>query len=365
MGTLEAWGWNEEWAKELPDEPVVTVLAVARVTGQDRDRWALQLETGAAVGRITTTAFPGPYPVTGDWVATRPGPSPTDPLSITAVLPRRTAMARRAAGGGRDGAGRGPERSPAAEQVLASNVDVVWIVHGLDTPPNPRRLERYLARAWDSGAVPEIVLTKADLAASPADAVSDVESIAMGVAVHVVSVEEPGSVRALRDRLRPGRTVALVGPSGAGKSTLINALADIELAATGEVREQDRRGRHTTTRRELFRIPGGALLMDTPGLRELALGALDDGLARTFPEIDDLAAGCRFGDCRHETEPGCAVLAAVAAGSLAPDRLASFRKLQAEAAYMERRSDPEALAAAVAKHKTAMKTLKYHPKYRG
>jgi len=361
---LVDWGWDERWTAELEAAGTAAAgsdPAVGRVTGQDRDRWTLHVAEGAegisgvegaAVGRITTTSFGGPFPVTGDWVTVRPGPSPSDPLTITGVLPRRSAVSRGSRGEG------------AGEQVLASNVDVVWIVHGLDSPPNARRLERYLAQAWDSGAVPEVVLTKSDLAESVADAVSEVEAVAMGVTVHVVSVEEPGSVRALRDRVGPGRTVALLGMSGAGKSTLINALADEALAATAAVRESDLRGRHTTTRRELFRIPGGALLMDTPGLRELRIWALDDGLARTFPEIEELAGACRFGDCRHETEPGCAVLAAVESGALAEDRLASFRKLKAEADYMERRSDPVAQAAAVAKHKTALKTLKYHPKYR-
>jgi ribosome biogenesis GTPase / thiamine phosphate phosphatase len=193
---------------------------------------------------------------------------------------------------------------------------------------------------------------------------SEVSSVAMGVPINVVSIEQRDTVHALRNRLRPGSAVVLVGPSGAGKSTLINALADAPLAATGAVREFDRKGRHTTTRRELFQIPGGALLLDTPGLRELRVWSADEGLAKTFPEIEELAAACRYRDCRHEVEPGCAVLAAAAAGELDEDRLASFHKLRAEAAYLDRKSDHLANAAAVAKHKTALKTLKYHPKYR-
>jgi ribosome biogenesis GTPase len=290
--------------------------------------------------------------VTGDWVLVEPGPSPHDPVSILDVLPRRSAISRGAAGSG------------TAEHVLAANIDVAWIVQGLDTPLNLRRIERYLAVSWESGAVPEVILTKADLAADAAHAMRAVESVAVGITVHVVSIEHLESIQALRCSLRRGRTVALFGPSGAGKSTLINAIAGENVATDGAVREFDHKGRHTTTRRELFRIPGGALLLDTPGLRELRVRDLAEGLQHAFPEIAELSAACRFRDCQHDVEPGCAVLAAVALGTLVADRLASFRKLRAEAAYAERKSDPLARASAVARHRTALKTMKHHPKYR-
>jgi ribosome biogenesis GTPase / thiamine phosphate phosphatase len=348
---ISDWGWDEHWAAALAGAKRGEDEQPARVTSQDRDRWTVQLEAGPAAARLTGS-FSGPAPVTGDWLTVRPGPLPSDPVSIVFLIPRRSAMSRGRAGDG------------AAEHVLAANVDVIWVVHGLDTPPNLRRVERYLAAAWESGAIPEIVLTKADLASAPAQAVAEIESVAVGVKVHLVSVELSASVQQLRGHLLPGRTVALLGPSGAGKSTLINALADAALSATGDVREYDRKGRHTTTRRELFRLPGGALLMDTPGLREFRVWSLDEGLGHAFPEIEELASACRFRDCHHESEPGCAVIAAAEDGRLQAARLASYRKLQAEAAYLDRKSDPEAHAAAVAKHKTALKTLKYHHKYR-
>jgi len=361
MMNLEQWGWDEALSalaaaagKAGPtaaEQVSAAGSAYGRVIGQDRDRWIVMLEAGQVVARIPTGSFPSASPVVGDWVATRPGPMPADPASIVGVLPRRSAISRGMAGSG------------ATEQVLAANIDVVWIVQGLDAPLNARRIERYLAVAWESGAIPEIVLSKADLARDPAAMVAELATVAMGVNVHVVSAIQAAAVRDLQDTLKPGRTVVLIGPSGVGKSTLLNALAEMPLAATGAVREGDRRGRHTTTRRELFRIGGGALLIDTPGLRELRVWDLSEGLEHAFPEIEELSAACRFRDCRHAVEPGCAVVAAVEAGALDAARLASYRKLAAEADYALRRVDPEARAAAVAKHKTALKTLKYHPKY--
>jgi ribosome biogenesis GTPase len=349
---LRPWGWSERWAASLAALHLAPDASPARVVEQDRDRWAVRRGAEVEAARIASAVFDGPPPVTGDWVVVAPGPAPADPLSLVALLPRESAIARGAAGGGN------------AQQVLAANVDVVWIVHGLDAPVNARRLERYLAVVWESGAVPEVVLTKADLEPALEARIAEVEAVAIGVDVHAVSTGDSESVRRLEGRLRPARTHALLGPSGAGKSTLVNLLAGHDVAATGEVRTHDRRGRHTTTRRELFQVAGGALLLDTPGLRELRIGALDEGLDRTFPEIADLAASCRFYDCRHESEPGCAVLAAAASGALDAGRLASWRKLVAESAYEARRLDHQARAAVVSMHKTAMKTLKHHPKYR-
>jgi ribosome biogenesis GTPase len=277
---------------------------------------------------------------------------PQDPWSIFSVLPRRSRISR-----GNPGTGK-------AEQVLAANVDKAWIVHGLDTPLNLRRLERYLAVVWESGASPEIILTKADLASDLESEIAGLQAVAMGVPVMSVSSLNPDSVSRLRDTLKVGFTICLLGPSGVGKSTLVNLLSGGEVARIGEVRERDHKGRHTTTRRELFPIPGGACLLDTPGIRELRVWTLDDGLAGAFPDVEEYAENCRFRDCQHKTEPGCAVLGAVEAGGLDPSRLASYQKLQAEAAYEERKKDPRARSAAEKDIRTGLKTLKYHAKFK-
>lgn len=347
---LSALGWDADWATTF-ERVENSAARPARVTAQHRDRWTLYSEEGSHDARVVSSGPPGLRPVTGDWVGCVPGPHQSDPWSIVSVLQRRSAVRRGSAGD-----------SP-AEQVLAANVDRLWIVQSLETRPNLRSLERYLAVAWESGALPEIVLTKSDLAEALEEATGSVSTIAFGTQVWVVSVEDPSAMNALRGSLASGRTVALLGPSGAGKSTLINHLADSEVAQTREVRLGDGKGRHTTTGRELFPIHGGALLLDTPGMRELKVLDLDEGLGRAFPEIDEFSESCRFRDCTHSTEPGCAVLAAVVAGELDPDRLASYRKLEAEAAYERRRVDPKARAEHVAEWKTAMRTLKHHPKY--
>ncbi len=348
---LTGWGWDDGWGRTL--DALGEHGVPARVVGQERDRWAIQMEGGAALARVSQGLRLPALPVVGDWIVVEPGPLPPDPWSVRAVLPRRTAFSRGAAGTG------------SSPQVLASNVDRVWIVHGLDAPLNPRRLERYLAVAWESGAIPEIILTKADLCADVEGVLAEAVVVATGAPVRTVSSADPAAVETLRAALAPGSTVVLLGPSGAGKSTLVNLLSGEDRTATAPVRETDLKGRHTTTRRELYLIPGGALLMDTPGIRELRVWELGEGLEQAFPEIAELARRCRFGDCRHETEPGCAVREAEEGGHLDPERLASYRKLEAEAEYQARKTDHRARQAALADHKTALKTLKHHPRYRG
>jgi ribosome biogenesis GTPase len=349
--TLVALGWDEDWAAAF-DGLRMSGARPARVTSQHRDRWTVYSDAGPGAARVVGSQPTGMRPVTGDWVVCVPGPHESDPLTIVSILPRRSAVTRGSAGESK------------SQQVLAANVDVLWIVQALDTSPNLRSLERYLAVAWDSGASPEIVLTKSDLAVDLAGAVNSVSTITFDTPVWVVSVEDRAALETLWKSLIPGRTVALLGPSGAGKSTLINQLADSEVTKAGEVRQKDRKGRHITAGRELFPIRGGALLLDTPGMRELKVLDLDEALGHTFPEIEELSEECRFRDCSHSSEPECAVLAAVEQGRLSAERLASFRKLQAEVAYERRRVDPQARAEHVTEHKTAMRTLRHHPKYR-
>jgi ribosome biogenesis GTPase len=256
------------------------------------------------------------FPAVGDWVAVSDaGPG----LGVVqAVLPRTSAIVRR-----------GPVDRNQPSQVLAANVDVAFLVTSLNAEFNLRRLERYVAVAWESGALPVVVLSKADLAVDVEGHRVAAQASAPGVEVTVASAVTGLGLDAVRQHLAPGRTVVFIGSSGVGKSSLVNALAGAPLLETAAIREDDARGRHTTTRRQLIRLSDG-LVIDTPGLRELAL--LDgDGLADAFGEIEAIALGCRFRDCRHQSEPGCAIRAALADGSLDSDRLGAFRKLEREA----------------------------------
>jgi ribosome biogenesis GTPase len=264
-----------------------------------------------------------PIPAVGDWVGLQD-------TTITSILPRRSAFIRKRAGLGSD------------EQVLAANVDAAFLLAGLDDDFSLRRLERYITTAWDSGAEPVVVLTKADLCDDVAGAMLQVESVAIGVPVYPISNVTGVGIDELERHLQPGRTVVLLGSSGVGKSTLLNRLAGSELMRTGDI-AADGTGRHTTTHRELVRLTGGALVIDTPGLRELQFW--DGDVSAAFDDIEALAAECRFRDCAHAREPGCAVLGAIDNGTLELDRLRSWRKFQRELESIAARTDRRLRAA--------------------
>jgi ribosome biogenesis GTPase len=267
-------------------------------------------------------------PAVGDWVAYARHPQ-ADRATVEAVLPRRTAFVRKVAG------------FETVEQVVAANVDVVFVVTSLDSDLNPRRLERYLTLAWESGAEPVVVLTKADLCDRVDAALDEVGALTFGVPAHAVSAVTGEGLDTVAAHVGPGRTATLVGSSGVGKSTLINSLHGEARLDTGELRS-DGRGRHTTTRRELVVLAGGGCLIDTPGMRELTLWDAEDGLGQAFDDVEQLAGECRFTDCRHRGEPGCAVGAAIASGQLSAERLESYRHLERELRYLETRHDARA-----------------------
>jgi ribosome biogenesis GTPase len=334
---LADYGWSDELQEAFELEFGEGGLVPARVSVQQRGILTLVTEGGEAfatlAGRFVREAAQGDFPVAGDWVAV--ALQPDGSAVIHGLVPRRTAFIRRA-----------PADSGQTEQVVAANADVALLVAALTRDLNLRRLERYLALAWTSGAEPVILLTKADLADDLDAQVAEVEAIASGVPILVLSVVDGNrGLDDLRALLEPGKTAVLLGSSGAGKSTLVNALMGSERMVTQETRAADERGRHTTTHRELILLPSGALLLDTPGMRELGLVESLDGLTDAFADIEELALQCRFNDCAHETEPGCAIRAALEDGTLDPVRWESFVKLEREQAFLERKGDPAAQAA--------------------
>jgi ribosome biogenesis GTPase len=325
---LDDLGWTQVQSSAF--EPFVSSCRPGRVSAVFGHKYlvlAVDGERSAVVsGRVRAAASPADLPTVGDWVAFEP--LGRDQAVIRAVLPRATCLLRRAAGRTSDA------------QALAANVDHVLIVMGLDGDFNLRRLERALALVFQAGATPVVVLNKSDLdpLAVPARR-EEVRRVAGGADIHAVSARQGDGIDDLAPYLGRGRTVALLGSSGAGKSTLLNVLMDDDRQPTRPVREHDSRGRHTTTLRQMFVLPSGALFIDTPGIREIPLVADDQDLGAVFDEIAALAASCRFRDCGHHGEPGCAVRRAVAEGHLAPERLESLRKLGAEREYQATRED--------------------------
>lgn len=353
--SLTSLGWNDRLTSLWHDLADPGLIA-GRVVRVERGRLGVAAEggelTAVLAGRLDPSGEDPPAAV-GDWVAVAATVAAT-PV-VRAILPRASRLARRAAGS---------ERSA---QLLAANVDLVLLVEPLDRGPNPRRIERGVALAWDAGATPLVVLTKADLATDLAAAVAAAAAAAPFADLVPVCAAAGDGLDQLRDRLGPGRTAVLLGPSGAGKSTLANALLGAERLATGAVRDADHRGRHTTTRRELVTLASGGCLIDTPGLREIGLWLAAEAVDSAFPEIEALAAECRFGDCGHQGEPGCAVAAAVERGELGAARLAGYHRLRREARRVEQLAAPRGAAAQRARDKSFARLVRaeVHRKQKG
>lgn len=353
-GVLEEIGYSPRWQALFASAAAEGAMP-ARVVRVSRGSALVATDAGIARAKISARLLkaatgPADLPVVGDWVAVL-DQGDLDVLRMDLVLDRSSAITRGDPGRGSD------------KQVLAANVDTVFVVHPIAEAPNLRRIERELSLAWDSGAVPVVVLTKADLSIDADAARAAVESVALGVDVLVTSALTPEGAEPLLPYISGHRTAVLVGPSGAGKSTLINALLGEERQATRAVRVNDGRGRHTTVARELFQMPGGGVLVDTPGLRALGLTGSEDGISSAFPDIEELSRSCRFRDCMHSDEPGCAVRAATESGDLAPERLASYHKLIGEAQDFAMRMHARLRAEREKTKKTIAKAAKDYNKH--
>jgi len=330
--TLRRLGWSDHFERQAASLDLDPTLS-ARVISAQRDLFLV------SDGRDEWLCAPSgtlrhhrhlDYPVTGDWVIADQG-------VVRQVIPRRNTLSRGEAGtrGRQTGAAR-------REQPIAANIDTVFIVCGLDRDYNVRRIERYLALVYNCAMTPVVVLTKADLHPFPEACRDEAEAVAPGVPVVLTSTSDGSGVAELHGFLAAGRTVAMLGSSGAGKSSLANMLHGSDIRATAAVSRSDGKGRHTTTSRELIVMPQGGLLMDNPGIREIAFARDGDGLDAAFAEIRELAGSCRFADCTHRHEPGCAVIRAVESGQLAQERLENYRKMQRELEYVQARSEKSA-----------------------
>lgn len=333
---LTNWGWSPDRASTI-DETLSGQregLIPGRIVREDRGSYRVETSLGRKVCGLTGSFRHGltrrsDFPAVGDWVLCS---LEGETGLIKEILPRRGILSRKVPG------------EETEEQILGSNIDKVLVVYALDGGRSfsARGVERYLTLVWEGGAQPLLVLNKLDLCTDLVPFLTAAEEAAPGVPLFLLSATEGEGVESLRSALKPGETVVLIGPSGVGKSSIINALGQKELQKTGERREEDRRGRHTTTHRELFRLPSGLLLLDSPGLREMQLWGSGENAGRVFPEVEILAEQCRFTDCTHTAEPGCKVREALEKGTLAEERFDSYQELQRELAYLNRRENDKA-----------------------
>ncbi|RSD26327.1 ribosome small subunit-dependent GTPase A [Mesobacillus subterraneus] len=329
---------------------------LGRVALEHKHSYRVWLETGeylcTLAGKLTYDALHREdLPAVGDWVAVKTSPGELKG-TIQGILPRFSKFSRKAAG------------MTTEEQIVAANVDTVFIVNSLNDDLNLRRIERYLLLAWESGATPVLILSKADLADDLADKIELVNAVALGIPVIAISVVNSAGIDELRSYLAPGKTVALIGSSGVGKSSLVNSLTGFEKQAVQGIRESDDKGKHTTTHREMIMLQEGAILIDTPGMREVQLWTSEEGIHESFAEIEEYASACRFRDCSHTNEPGCAVQSAIDNGLLDEDRFASYKKLQKELAYIDRKVDKKAQADEKRHWKNISKDIRQKTKFK-
>ncbi|MBD2683329.1 MULTISPECIES: ribosome small subunit-dependent GTPase A [Nostoc] len=330
-------------------------FCVGRVAIEYRNTYIVYSEQGELTVEVTgklrhQATKAQDFPAVGDWVIMQARES-QGRATIHGILPRKSKFSRKTVG------------SKTEEQIVAANIDTVFLVCGLDGDFNPRRIERYLILAWESGANPVIVLNKADLCNYLDDCISEVEAVAIGVPILILSATTNQGLDALKAYLQPGQTVALLGSSGVGKSTISNQLKGASVQVVQPVRQGDDRGRHTTTNRELILLPSGGLIIDTPGMREIQIWAGDESLQGTFADIEALAAECRFRNCQHNHEPGCAVQQALLEGELDYSRFLNYQKLQKELNYLVRKQDQRSQLAQKERSKKIHKAMRHHHKH--
>jgi len=348
-------GWNDHFSREF-DKYKGDGFRPARVVREHKERYQVITDSGEFTAEITgkmrhLAVSRLDYPAVGDWVAITAFPEQGSAI-IHALLPRKSQFVRKAAGIKTD------------EQVVAANIDILFIVMGLDLDFNPRRLERYLTSAWDSGARPVILLNKSDLCEDLEEKLAAIESSAVGIDCLPVSATNKNGIEQVRSLIKSGETAAFVGSSGVGKSTIINALLGEERLLTQQIRASDGRGRHTTTWRELIMLPDGGIVIDNPGIRQLKLWTEGDSLEGSFEDIEQLSRECRFGDCTHVTEPGCAILEAIENGTLDPGRYRNYLKMRKELEYLDQRRDGVARMNKEAKWKAIHQRMRKFMEYR-